>query len=88
MTIVFKFVIIEFMQQKSLGKFILEQRKALMPKKSLNSFALDIGIEPATLSRIENLKQDIKFITLEKISGGFNLKTSDFISRYEEWQNN
>ena len=74
------------MQENSLGNFIQQQRKALNSNISLNSFALDIGIEPATLSRIENLKQDVKFLTLEKIAKGFNLKTSDFIFKYEEWK--
>ena len=59
-----KFGNIVNMQHKSLGKFIQQQRKALNSNISLNSFALDIGIEPATLSRIENLKQDIKFFQI------------------------
>ena len=74
------------MLQNNLGKFINQERRALFPNVSLNNFALDIGIEPATLSRIENLKQDVKFTTLNKIAKGFNLQTSEFIAKYEIWE--
>ena len=74
------------MLQNKLGKFINQERNILFPDTSLNTFALDIGIEPATLSRIENLKQDVKFTTLNKIAKGFNLQTSEFIAKYEIWE--
>lgn len=79
----FKSVIIEIMQQKSLGRFILQQRKNLMPNMSLNTFALDIGIEPATLSRIERGLQKISLTEIGKIANGFNIKASELIKEYE-----
>lgn len=38
---------------------------------SLNKFAINNDIDPAILSRIENLKQDIKMGILTKIANGF-----------------
>ena len=45
------------MQYKNFGKFLRYKRKKDMPLKSLNNFAFDNNIEPALLSRVENLKQ-------------------------------
>lgn len=70
------------MQQKSLGKFLKSKRESL--NCSLNKFALNIGIEPSTLCRIENLKQDVKFSTLIKIAEGFGVKTSELIDEFEK----
>lgn len=70
------------MQQNSIGKFLRQKRENT--GCSLNQFALDIGIEPSTLCRIENEKQDIKFKALEKIATGFKIKLSELISEYEQ----
>ena len=64
-----------------LGKYIKEKR--LKTGRSLNNFAIKFGIEPAILSRIENLKQDIKLGVLIKIAEGFGQTPSQFLADYE-----
>lgn len=71
------------MQHKNFGKFVLNKRISLSPKISLNKFALNNGIEPATLSRIENVKQDLTLDTLYKIAAGFGVKASILLDEYE-----
>ena len=56
-----------------------------MPFKSLNNFAFDNNIEPALLSRVENLKQDIKLSVIEKVASAFNIKVSELMKEYEEY---
>lgn len=57
------------MQYKEFGKFIRYKRESV--GYTLNKFAIENDIEPAILSRIENLKQDIKFgILVAKITVG------------------
>ena len=72
------------MQQDNLGKFIRYQRKLMYPEWSLNKFAIENDIEPAMLSRIENLKQDISHSAMKKIAKGFRLKLSELIDLYEK----
>ena len=72
------------MQYLIFGKFIHNKREGLQPKPSLNSFAIENGIEPATLSRIENGKQGIKLVDVGKIAKGFNMLASELISEYEK----
>ena len=72
------------MQYLNFGKFIHNKREGLQPKPSLNSFAIENGIEPATLSRIENGKQGIKLVDIGKIAKGFNMLASELISEYEK----
>ena len=50
---------------------------------TLNKFAIENDIEPAILSRIENLKQDIKMGVLIKIANGFNLTPAKLLSEFE-----
>ena len=57
-------------QYSELGKYIKNERKKL--NISLNEFALITDVDSAILSRIENLKQDIKMNVLRKIANGFN----------------
>ena len=71
------------MQYTDFGKFIRIKREKLEPKVSLNTFALDIGIEPATLSRIERGLQKISLTEIGKIANGFNIKASELIKEYE-----
>lgn len=75
-----------YMQEKRLGIYIHLRRRSLRPEVSLNAFAIENGIEPATLSRIENLKQDIKYATLEKVANGFKILPSQLILDYEAWK--
>ncbi len=73
------------MQYKNFGKFLRYKRKKDMPFKSLNNFAFDNNIEPALLSRVENLKQDIKLSVIEKVASAFNIKVSELMKEYEEY---
>ena len=70
------------MQYDELGKFI--RNKRLQTGATLNKFAIENDIEPAILSRIENLKQDIKIGVLVKIANGFNTTPSKFLSEFEK----
>ena len=72
------------MQYINFGNFIRKKREGLSPKQSLNSFAIENGLEPATLSRIENNKQGIKLTDVGKIANGFNMLASELISEFEQ----
>ncbi|MDD3593467.1 MAG: helix-turn-helix transcriptional regulator [Candidatus Gastranaerophilales bacterium] len=69
------------MQYDKLGLYI--KNKRLKAGKSLNGFALENGIEPAVLSRIENLKQGIKLDALFKIAKGFGQSPAEFLLTFE-----
>lgn len=71
------------MQYLEFGKFIRKKREALKHKPSLNEFALNNDIDPATLSRIETCKQGIKLTDIAKIANGFNMLASELIKEYE-----
>ena len=71
------------MQYKYLGTFI--KKKRIDAGFSLNGFAIANDIEPAILSRIENLKQNIKLNVLEKIAIGFNLTPAQFLTEFEKY---
>lgn len=70
------------MQYDNFGEFIRKKREIL--GISLNKFALDNSIEPATLSRIETQKQDIKLSVLANIASGFNMTVSQLSKEYED----
>lgn len=70
------------MQYKLLGKYIQEKRKGL--GYSLNGFAIENDIDPAIMSRIENLQQNIKLNVLEKIAKGFNKTPAEFLTDFEK----
>lgn len=69
------------MDYRTLGTYIRKKRENL--NISLNEFAIMIDTDPAILSRIENLKQNIKLNVLEKISSGFNLTPAKFLTEFE-----
>ncbi len=69
------------MQYSVLGKYIKNERKKL--NISLNEFALITDVDSAILSRIENLKQDIKMNVLKKIANGFNKTPAQFLTEFE-----
>ena len=70
------------MKYKELGKYIKNKRtKAGI---TLNKFAFDNDIDPAILSRIENLKQNIKLNILEKICTGFKTTPAKFLTEFED----
>lgn len=69
------------MQYEKLGKFIHNKRNGL--NISLNKFALENNIEPAALSRMENLKQGIKMESLIKIAKGFNMTPAELLTEFE-----
>ena len=59
---------------------IFTTRNSLIASK----WVIENDIEPAILSRIENLKQDIKIGVLIKIANGFNMTPSEFLSEFEK----
>ena len=69
------------MDYKKLGKFI--KKKMLETGVSLNEFCFTNDIDPAILSRIENLKQNIKLNILEKIAKGLNKTPAEFLTEFE-----
>lgn len=69
------------MQYDNFGKFL--RNKRIKAKISLNNFAFNNGIEPATLSRIETQKQDIKLSSLAKVANGYKINVSDLLYEYE-----
>ena len=69
------------MRYSELGKYIRNERKKL--NMSLNEFALVSDIDSAILSRIENLKQDIKMNVLRKIANGFSKTPAQFLTEFE-----
>ena len=70
------------MNYENIGLFIKSKRT--LSKISLNKFAFDNDIDPAILSRIENLKQNIKLNILKKISNGFGMTPAEFLTEFEE----
>ena len=70
------------MQYSELGKYIKQKR--LESKISLNKFAVECEVDSAILSRIENLKQNIKINILEKIAFGFKMTPAEFLTKFEK----
>ncbi len=69
------------MNYSKLGEYIKKERLKL--GVSLNEFSIVNDIDPAILSRIENLKQDIKLNVLRKISNGFKKSPGEFLMDFE-----
>ncbi len=69
------------MEYNELGVYIKQKRVEL--GVSLNSFSVANDIEPAILSRVENLKQGIKLETLVKIAAGFEMSPAEFLTEFE-----
>lgn len=69
------------MNYNKLGIYIKNKRCSI--GATLNSFAINNDIDPAILSRIENLKQDIKLQVLRKIAEGFNMTPAEFLLEFE-----
>ena len=74
--------IIEKMQYKFLGQYI--KYKRIKAGYTLNAFAIANDIDSAILSRIENLKQNIKLNILEKITNGFSQTPAEFLTEFEQ----
>ena len=70
------------MQYSKLGLYIKKKRLEL--GYTLNKFAVECEIDSAILSRIENLKQDIKMNVLQKIASGFKMTPAEFLSDFEK----
>ena len=68
-------------QYSTIGLYIRNKREGL--NISLNRFAFSNDIDPAIMSRIENLKQNIKLNVLEKIARGFNQTPAQFLTEFE-----
>ncbi len=73
------------MQYSKLGEFIKQKR--ISAGLSLNKLAVESEIDPAILSRIENLKQGIKVNILENIAFTFGQTVSQFLKEYEKLYN-
>ena len=73
------------MQYRQIGKYI--KMKRTNAGFSLNGFAIANDIDPAILSRIENLQQNIKLNILEKISNGFKQTPAEFLTVFESSYN-
>lgn len=69
------------MQYLDFGKFIKEKYKSM--GYTLNNFAFDCKIEPASLSKFGNGKSDIYFQNAVKIANGFNMPLSKLLLEYE-----
>lgn len=69
------------MQYEKFGNYVRQKR--INQNKSLNDFAFDCGLEPATLSRFETGKCDILFANLIKIAIGFNTTPAKLLSDFE-----
>lgn len=72
------------MQYDEIGKYIRKKRKLIA--KSLNSFAIDCDVEPATLSNFENKKSDIYFKNLLKIIDGFGQTPAEFFQEFQNYK--
>ena len=70
------------MQYDKIGEYIKEKR--LAKGQSLNQFAIENEIDPAILSRIENLKQGIKLNILVNIANGFDKTPAEFLAEFEK----
>lgn len=75
------YFIIEKMQYYNFANFIRLKREKL--NISLNSFATNCELDPATLSNFETYKSDILFGNMVKISKGFNMNLGDLLNEYE-----
>jgi len=71
------------MQYEKLGLYIKNKRNEF--NISLNQFAFTNDIDPAILSRIENLKQGVKINILVKIANGFNQTPAEFLCEFENY---
>lgn len=79
-------MIVVIMQQFDLRDYIKLKRTKLGYK--LNNFAFKNNIEPATLSRLENKRFDLKYPVLEKIAKGFEQTPGEFLLEYEKYAAN
>jgi len=70
------------MQYNELGKYIKYKRLEL--GYTLNQFAVECEIDSAILSRIENLKQNIKINVLQKIASGFKMTPAELLTKFEK----
>lgn len=74
------------MQYSELGTYIKNERLKL--GLSLNKFAIESEVDSAILSRIENLKQDIKMNVLQKIAHCLGYTPAKFLTKFEtEYKN-
>jgi len=66
---------------ENISLYIKERR--LATGLSLNEFAFNNDLEPATLSRYENGKRAINLMNLVKIANGFNQSLAEFLANFE-----
>ena len=71
-----------FKLHKNISLYIRQRR--IEKGTSLNEFAIDNELEPATLSRYENGKRAINLMNLVKIANGFNQTLAEFLTDFEK----
>lgn len=79
-------MIIAVMQESDIRDYIRQKR--LSKNISLNNFAIENKIDPATLSRVENKVRDLKYSVLEKVAKGFSMTPGEFLLEYESYVRN
>ncbi|HNW25767.1 MAG TPA: helix-turn-helix transcriptional regulator [Candidatus Gastranaerophilaceae bacterium] len=67
---------------KNISSYIKQRR--LETGISLNEFAFNNDLEPATLSRYENGKRTISLMNMVKIANGFNQTLAEFLADFEK----
>lgn len=67
----------DFEKLKQLGKRIKTLRKS--KKYTLSELCYKNGLEPSTLSRIEQAIVEPKYLTLVKIASAFNMTVSELL---------
>ncbi len=76
------YLIIEKMQYNYFGNFI--RRKRLGLNYTLNKFAIECELEPATLSNFERQNSDLYFSNFIKLAKGFKVSPSELLAEYEK----
>ncbi|MBP7212429.1 helix-turn-helix transcriptional regulator, partial [bacterium] len=80
------YLIITNMQYyKNISSYIKQRR--LNKGVSLNEFAIENELEPATLSRYENGKRSISLMNMVKIANGFEQTLAEFLADFEKEYN-
>ncbi len=71
---------------KYMAEFL--KKKRLETNKTLNSFAIFAGLEPATLSRYENSQRKISLESFVKIAVGLGITPAELFQEYDNFLKN
>jgi transcriptional regulator with XRE-family HTH domain len=75
-------IITNMQYYKNISSYVKKRRLEL--GVSLNEFAFNNDLEPATLCRYENGKRSISLMNMVKIAGGFSQTLSEFLADFEK----